>query len=278
MAALEDLWAVHFTKGHITLAYRTIGRGPGPIIAFHGFGRTGEDFRVFEHAWGSHFTIHAFDLPFHGESPSPSERAIMPFEQEELRDYFTAFLDRIGAERITLIGYSLGGRIALSLLATMPERIMRAVLLAPDGLHTRPWYRVFARLHWGRKRYAHFIERPERMHGVADLLHRLHLINDRMHRFVIGQTDTRAKRQLLHDVWLSFRHIEPDLDQVAANLQRNGIMVTLVFGAKDSVIEPELARRFQPKAPERITTRIVDAGHQLLTGEIAERLRSDLGL
>lgn len=271
-----DLCPVQFALGQLTLAYQTFGSGALPLIAFHGFGRTGQDFSVFEQALGDHFTIHAFDLPFHGESPTPSERAIMPFEPNDLRDFFTAFADHIGVQRMVLFGYSLGGRIALSLLETMPERISRAVLIAPDGLHTKPWYRVFASLHWGRRRYAHFIDHPRRMHGLANVLRSIGVLSDKMHRFVIGQTDTRAKRQLLHDVWLSFRHIEPYLDRVAANLRAHHLPVTLVFGAKDSVIRPALAQRFQPKAPERITTLIVDAGHQLLTAEVAERLREDL--
>lgn len=247
-----------------------------PIIAFHGFGRTGHDFSIFEQALGDSFTLYAFDLPFHGGSPSPSERALLPFEPNELRDHFTAFADHIGADTFVLMGYSLGGRIALSLLETMPERISRAVLIAPDGLHTKPWYRVFASLHWGRKRYAHFIDHPERMHRVADALRSLGVLSDKMHRFVIGQTDTREKRQLLHDVWLSFRHIEPDLDRVAENLHAHHLPVTLVFGAKDSVIRPKLADRLRPKAPELIRTAVVDAGHQLLTPEVADLVRRSL--
>ena len=265
-----------FQHASLALNYRSFGAGPLPIIAFHGFGRTGEDFRVFEQALGDRFTIHAFDLPFHGGSASPSDRAITPFEPNELRDFFTAFADRIGADTFVLKGYSLGGRIALSMLETMPDRISRAVLIAPDGLHTKPWYRVFASLHWGRKRYAHFIDHPERMHRVADALRSVGVLSDKMHRFVIGQTDTREKRQLLHDVWLSFRHIEPDLDRVADNIRAHHVPVTLVFGAKDSVIRPRLAQRFQPKAPELISTMLIDAGHQLLTPELAQRLREDL--
>lgn len=265
-----------FNNTSLSLSYRLFGRGPTPIIAFHGFGRTGQDFAVFEPALGDRFTLYAFDLPFHGESASPSERASDPFTPEELRDRFTAFADELGVERFVLIGYSLGGRIALSLLETMPQRVSHAVLIAPDGLHTKPWYRVFASLHWGRERYAHFIDHPERMHGVANTLRSLHLITEKMHRFVIGQTDTREKRRLLHDVWLSFRRIEPDLDRVAANLRRYQVPVTLVFGAKDSVIKPKLAERFRPKAPDRISVQLVDAGHQLLTPEVGDLLRNIL--
>ena len=115
------------------------------------------------------------------------------------------------------------------------------------------------------------------MYRIVNMLHSLRLMSDKMHRFILGQTDTREKRLLLHNVWLSLRHIEPDLDRVAANVQREGLPVELIFGAKDSVIKPELARNFQPKAPERIHTTVVDAGHQLLTEEVGTLVRRVLG-
>lgn len=265
---------MRFTHGQLSFEVSCFGHGPVPLLAFHGFGRTGQDFAVFEQALGERYTIHAFDLPFHGQSPSPSKRAQQPFEPAELRDYFTAFVDRIGAERVHLIGYSLGGRVALSLLETMPERIERAYLLAPDGLKTKPWYRGLASSAWGRARYRRFIEYPRRVHAVMNLLHRIGAINAKMHRFLLRQSDTSAKRKLLHDVWLSFRHIEPDLSTVAAHLRTRNIPLTLVFGAKDSVIKPLLAANLRPLAPDHVHVLIVDAGHQLLTNETAEVLAS----
>lgn len=273
----SDLRAVTFDgtfeHGAVGMAYRSFGHGAIPLLAFHGFGRTGQDFSVFEQALADRFIIYAFDLPFHGESPSPAERAQRPFEPNDLRDFFSAFADHIGAEKFVLMGFSLGGRVVLSLLETMPERISQAILLAPDGLKTRPWYRALASSAWGRARYKSFIERPQRVHRIASMLRTTGLMTDKMHRFIIGQSDSFAKRQLLHNVWLSFRHIEPDLDAVAANAQTHALPITLVFGAKDSVIKPELASRLQPKAPERISTLTVDTGHQLLTVETGEVVR-----
>ena len=269
----DDLCPVRFDHNQLSLAYRSFGTGPLTLFAFHGFGRTGADFSVFEQALSDLCTIHAFDLSFHGDSSSPSERATDPFEPNELRDFFAAFADQLGAKKIILIGYSLGGRIALSLLETMPERISHAILIAPDGLRTKPWYRALASSAWGRARYAHFIDHPSRVLGIVHTLHSLRLLTVKMHRFIIGQSDTREKRKLLHDVWLSFRHIEPDLNKVAANARNHLLPITLVFGAKDSVINPALADRLQPKAPDRISTVVLDAGHQLLTPELGGRLR-----
>lgn len=262
-----------FDHAALSLSYRTFGSGPRALIAFHGFGRTGQDFAVFEESLGDRFTIHAFDLPFHGESPASSERAETPFTPAELRDYFTAFAEHIGAEKVTLLGFSLGGRVALSLLETMPERISRAILIAPDGLKPRPWYRALASSPWGRARYRSFIARPQRVHGIAHALKRTGLLRDKMHRFIIGQTDTRPKRELLHDVWLSYRHLEVDLFDVVANLREHGIRLDMIFGEFDSVIKSRLGHKLAAFAPEVIKVHEVPLGHQLLTKETSDLLR-----
>ena len=264
---------MHFTNRNLTLSFRAFGTGPGRIIAFHGFGRTGQDFSVLEHALGDRFTIYAFDLPFHGESPASSERAEKPFTPAELRDFFTAFADHLGAEKCVLIGYSLGGRVALSLLETMSERVAHAILIAPDGLKPRPWYRALASSPWGRARYRSFIARPQRVHGIAHALNRTGLLRDKMHRFIIGQTDTRPKRELLHDVWLSYRHIEVDLFDVVANLREHDIRLDMIFGEFDSVIKPRLGQKLAAFAPEVIKVHEAPLGHQLLTAEVGSLVR-----
>ncbi len=265
----------YFTNGP-TLAYRTYGSGPVPVLAFHGFGRTGEDFHVFEQALGDLCTIHAFDLPFHGESPSPSDRAITPFQPAELRDFFTAFADSIGAKRFVLMGYSLGGRIALNLLETMPERISRGILIAPDGLKKKPWYRALASSVWGRRHYAAFLERPQRVQWIIRTALRLGMINEKMQRFLLGQIDTREQRQLVHDVWLSFRQIEVELLDVVRHVREERIPVDLVFGEFDSVIKPEMGRKLAAGAPELIRFHEVPQGHQLLNASVGELLRNEL--
>ena len=263
---------MHFSHGPLRLHCRGYGTGHNHLIAFHGFGRTGQDFSAFERALGDRFTIHAFDLPFHGESPSSSERAEQPFTPAELRDYFTAFAEHIGAKKVALLGYSLGGRVALSLLETMPERIAHAVLIAPDGLKPRPWYRALTSSPWGRARYRSFIARPQRVHGIAHALKRTGLLRDKMHRFIIGQTDTRPKRELLHDVWLSYRQLEVDLFDVVANLRGHGIRLDMIFGEFDSVIKSRLGHKLAAFAPEMIRVHGVPLGHQLLTSEVAARV------
>ncbi|MBK8611910.1 MAG: alpha/beta fold hydrolase [Flavobacteriales bacterium] len=266
----------YFTHGP-TLAYRTYGHGPVPVLAFHGFGRTGADFHILEGPLGDLCTIHAFDLHFHGQSPGYPHRADEPFTPQELATFFAAFVDGLGHDKVTLLGYSLGGRFVLNLLEQAPQRFDRAFLVAPDGLRTRPWYRGMAASKPGRWAYKRFVEHPGRIHLLIDGLRATRLMNERMHRFLKGQTDSRAKRQLVHDVWLSYRLIEPDLARVAANARQHGIPVHLFFGTFDSVIKPAYGATLQQHAPETISHHELPFGHVLLTRELGEAMRPLLG-
>lgn len=265
----------YFTNGH-TLAYRSYGRGPVQVLAFHGFGRTGEDFALFEPLLAERCTLHAFDLHFHGESATPGERAHAPFTPLELAAYFNAFADHISADKVALLGYSLGGRIALSLLTTMPERVARVVLVAPDGLKTRPWYRGLAASRFGRHLYGRFVEDPRRAHAIMNTLHRTGLMRPKLHRFLVGQTDTRPKRQQVHDVWLSYRLIEPDLADVGRVLRERSVPLHLFLGLTDSVIPAHLAEGLRSQAPHQVQVHVLEGGHVLLTPEFAPALAATL--
>ncbi|HEY0976469.1 MAG TPA: alpha/beta hydrolase [Flavobacteriales bacterium] len=260
-----------FTHG-FTLVHRTYGHGPLPVIAFHGFGRTGEDFAFLEGYWAERCTVYAFDLPFHGESPWTEDRIEDPFAPEEFAAFFAAFADHIGARRISVLGYSLGGRMALCLLERIPDRITKAFLVAPDGLKHRPWYRGLAGSAVGRALYAHFIDHPVAVHGLVKGLRKAGLLNERLQLFILGQSDTREKRRLLRAVWLSLRRIEPELPQVAAHARSVPFTIQLVFGARDRVIRPEFAHELQGLAPDRVKVQLIPTGHVLLIPELGEWL------
>lgn len=265
----------YFTHG-VTLAYRTFGTGPVPLLAFHGFGRTGEDFRILEEPLGELCTIYAFDLHFHGDSPAYPARADIPFTPRELATYYAAFIDGLGAEKACVLGYSFGGRTVLSILEQIPERVEQAFLAAPDGLKTLPWYRGLAATGIGRWMYQRFVEHPEHIHTLVNVLKDTHLMNERMHRFLIGQSDTLEKRRLIHDVWLSYRKIEPSLKQVAANSRRHAIPIHLFFGRSDRVIPAKLGRNLQKYAPENIGLDLLPFGHVLVTKELGDAIAAIL--
>ena len=263
-----------FTHGRLTMAIHRYGDGPLPLIAIHGFDRSGRDFVVLAEALANRCTFHAFDLPFHGHSPSPAGEG--PITPEEFAAFFVAYTQHIGGGPMALLGYSLGGRLALSLVEQCPALWSKAFLVAPDGLVPQPWYRGMANYRWGRWVYRKFIDHPGGIHALIAMLYRTRLIGDRMHRFLMGHSDTRKARLLLHEVWTSFRLIEPDLQRVADNLRSQAIPLHLFMGEHDRVIRPTQAKRLQQLAPEQVHVQVMHTGHRMLTVELGEAIAKAL--
>ncbi len=95
------------------------------ILALHGFTGCGEDFdALFAHCPGA-FRRHCPDLPGHGKNFAlpASLDAHLDFIENERRKIF-------GAAPCVLLGYSMGGRIALHYALRMPEKISALVLIS----------------------------------------------------------------------------------------------------------------------------------------------------
>ena len=101
------------------------GRGPA-LLALHGFTGSIQTWQSFSRAAQTDFTVVAVDLPGHGASDSPQDSRLYTMERhvQALAD----ILDRLGLERVAWLGYSLGGRIALSAAVALPERTTGLVL------------------------------------------------------------------------------------------------------------------------------------------------------
>ena len=103
---------------------RCLGSPLNPALVFlHGFMGTGEDWLPIAEHLSQNFFCLLPDLPGHGASPLDSNPGYQTWS-EELKGML---LDQ-EIERISLVGYSLGGRLALYFYLTNPEKVTRLVL------------------------------------------------------------------------------------------------------------------------------------------------------
>ncbi|MFV9505055.1 MAG: 2-succinyl-6-hydroxy-2,4-cyclohexadiene-1-carboxylate synthase [Oscillochloridaceae bacterium umkhey_bin13] len=117
---------------HHDLAYELVGSGP-PLLLLHGFTGSRAEWAVLSPMLAAHHELIMVDLIGHGESPAPADPAAYPLEGG-IADLLN-LLDRLGLAQVDLLGYSMGGRVALQLACTAPERIKRLILLsASPGL------------------------------------------------------------------------------------------------------------------------------------------------
>lgn len=75
----------------------------------------------------------AFDLPGLGETPPPPTRDVL-HRPEDAAAYVAAVLDAAGVRRTHLLGWSLGGGVALHAALRLPDRVESLVLVASAAL------------------------------------------------------------------------------------------------------------------------------------------------
>jgi len=114
--------------GH-TFSYRMAGSGPA-LVLLHGVTCSSETWEEIIPALAKHFTVIAPDLLGHGQSAKPMTEYSPGAYSALVRDLL------IGLEqtRVTLVGHSLGGGIAMQFSYLFPEMIERLVLVSSGGL------------------------------------------------------------------------------------------------------------------------------------------------
>lgn len=68
----------------------------------------------------------SIDILGHGKTESPEESS--RYEMKNVIKDIMTILDKLNVDHINMIGYSMGGRLALSIAASYPERIKRLIL------------------------------------------------------------------------------------------------------------------------------------------------------
>ena len=111
------------------ITYRTAGSGP-VLLLIHGMAGSATTWRQVMPGLAQRFTLIAPDLLGHGRSDKPQGDYSLGAFACTLRDLLVA----LGHERVTVVGQSLGGGVALQFSYQYPERTERLVLVGSGGL------------------------------------------------------------------------------------------------------------------------------------------------
>jgi pimeloyl-ACP methyl ester carboxylesterase len=253
-----------------TIHYSRFGTGGKWLFCFHGYGEEGSSFYILEESLGKEYTLIAIDMPFHGTTEWKDELLITTAD-------LTAIIDSIiGASEnlISLIGYSMGGRIALSLLETIPERIERVVLLAPDGLHINFWHWLSTRTKVGSRIFRYTVNKPQILFSMMRLSNKVGILNKSIYKFTHYYLEEEESRLLLFKRWTTMRRLTAEIHRLKDVIYQYRIPVRLLFGAYDKIILHKRARYFAEGIEELVTINIIETGHQLLKHKNADIIAS----
>jgi pimeloyl-ACP methyl ester carboxylesterase len=263
------------------VSWYRFGSGQQPVICFHGYGESGSYFSFLEQNAGNQFSFFAIDLPFHGKTEWNEG---LDFTSEDLWQIINTILKEnrskllIADSRLSLLGFSLGGRVALSLYQAIPDRIEKIVLLAPDGLKVNFWYWLSTQTWIGNKVFYFTMQNPTWFFGFLKIFNWLGLVNSSIFKFVKYYIDNKKVRHELYNRWITLRSLRPNLSKIKSLINQHETRCRLIYGKHDRIILSERGEKFRKGIEEYCSVSVIESGHQVLhekhVKDIVDRLIS----
>jgi pimeloyl-ACP methyl ester carboxylesterase len=110
-------------------AFVKVGKGPA-LLLLHGLGCDHTTWKPVIGALSRRYTVIAPDLLGHGCSAKPRGDYSVGGYANGMRDLLTV----LGIDKVTVVGHSFGGGVAMQFAYQFPERTERMILVAPGGL------------------------------------------------------------------------------------------------------------------------------------------------
>jgi pimeloyl-ACP methyl ester carboxylesterase len=118
------------------------GGGSGaPVVLVHGLGSRAEDWaNLMQQLKQAGFHVYAIDLLGYGRSARPANAS---YSIPEEAQYIEEFLAQRGLQKVNLVGWSMGGWVAMRVALDQPARIARLVLCDSAGIRFEPSFTMF---------------------------------------------------------------------------------------------------------------------------------------
>ena len=105
------------------LHYKSLGSGP-PVVILHGLFGMLDNWQTFSRDFSLNHHIYSLDLRNHGRSPHIDEMSIT-----SMADDIREFVQDHDLQHVTLIGHSLGGKVAMKTALSYPELVDHLIVI-----------------------------------------------------------------------------------------------------------------------------------------------------
>ena len=121
---------INGTKYHVDV------KGAGqPLLLLHGFTGDSSTWTSFLPKWGQNYKVISIDIIGHGKTDSPER--IEKYHISEVTDQINKILDELKIPSVHLLGYSMGGRLAIAYYMKYPQTVKKLILESSSpGLRT----------------------------------------------------------------------------------------------------------------------------------------------
>lgn len=259
-------WSVGEVEWHARIHE---GRGL-PLIAWHGFGQDASWFDPIAAALAPRWRLAAADLPAHGRIHWPEGR---PCTVGDLLAFADGILERTGASRYGLLGFSMGARYAGALAAADSPRIVELHLASPEGLRPNPGLGL-ARRAWGRGLLNLHVASPGFLIGPVRFGRQLGLVRPRIADFLLHHLSHEPLRRLTRASWLAMRNLPRADRRWARSVDAARLPVHVWVGRRDPLIRRKDAETLAGRI-RSAELHVLDRGHFLVDEDWAARMQTD---
>jgi pimeloyl-ACP methyl ester carboxylesterase len=244
-------------------AFIHTGQGPA-VLLIHGIGDCSNTWKHVLPQLARNHTIVAPDLLGHGQSDKPRADYSVAGYANGMRD----LLSVLGVDRVTVVGHSLGGGVAMQFAYQYPERCERLVLVSSGGVCPE----VHPLLRLASAPNADLILplmqlRSTRMvsHAIFEVLRRIGSNLGRDAQYLMRVFDSLPEVTARRAFVRTLRSVVDWRGQAITMLDRcyltQGMPTLLVWGARDAVIPTHHAHIAHAAMPNSRLEVFADAGH-----------------
>ena len=244
-------------------AFVKVGTGPA-LLLLHGLGCNHTTWLPVIATLSRRYTVIAPDLLGHGRSAKPRADYSVGGYANGVRDLLTV----LGIDKVTVVGHSFGGGVAMQFAYQFPERTERMVLVAPGGLGPDVTAAIRAITLPGFHQMMGLVTLPGVRHATQAGLRALAMSGiprtrdlDEVAEIVGSFRDPQARRAIRHVV----SAVVDWRGQIITMLDRayltQAMPMCVIWGTEDSVIPVKHAAIASEFAPGATVEVIPDAGH-----------------
>ena len=255
--------------------YHEYGNGDKPMLAFHGYGMTGKQFHVLKDSILTKYHVYGFDHFFHGESKLEGwseEHILAGMPKTLVKSYLEEWFKVYGKQKVSLMAYSIGAKLALILLEEFPEWIDEIILMAPDGLSVYKGFDFLTNKPIGKYFFRNATKSKWMAPALLRNLRRIHVIDDNLYNIAYNEIDTEKKRLDVYHTLNLIRRLQPDTDKIIQLVNQNPIKCTIIFGEDDKLFPKSAAKSFTDQLT-KAEIHEVPLGHWLVVPALDEYLK-----
>ncbi len=231
-----------------------LGAGP-PVVMVHGWGDSTYTWhRNVAQLTAAGLRAVLVDQPGMGRSSAPPPPDA--FRLEGQTRHVLAAADRLGLERFRLIGHSMGGAIVLELCRAHPDRVERAVVVAPICHHPRRLASARPGLH----RVARLVPRQPL---VRFTLRKLFVDRTQVDRRLVEEYARAAARPdyELNLARLARRFFSPAFDRMVDSYAEIRTPIMVIWGERDPWLSVRRGSMLAETLPSSVLHIIPGTGH-----------------